>query len=393
MTAETRTDPRKKFAPRFLPWLLAVAAFALYWFTLNRWASLSNLGYVAKISGWTWQVEITNPILFLVTYPFRWLPAPQIPLALNVFSAVCAALTLGLLARSVALLPHDRTDAQRKREHSDFSFLTIGSAWLPPVLAALVCGLQLTFWEQATNWTGEMFDLLLFASVIWLLLEYRLDEREWRLFLASVVYGAGMADNWAMVGFLPVFITAVIWIRGFSFFNLRFLRRMTLCGLAGMMFFLLLPLLAVISGKLPVTFLDALKFELSTPVSIIKLFFSTPEMRHTLGLMSLTSLIPVFVLAIRWGSSFGDSSRIGAALASFMFSLVHGVILGVCIWAVFDPPFSPRQLGLGTPSLTLYYLGALSVGYFSGYFLLVFGKEPSSRFQLPKPPLLQFVNP
>jgi tetratricopeptide (TPR) repeat protein len=108
--------------------------------------------------------------------------------------------------------------------------------------------------------------------------------------------------------------------------------------------------------------------------------------------MSLTSLIPVIVLAIRWGSSFGDSSRIGAALASFMFSLVHGVILGVCIWAAFDPPFAPRHLGLGMPSMTFYYLGALSVGYFSGYFLLVFGKEPSSRFQLPKLPLIQFVN-
>ncbi len=163
MTTEKQTDPRKQFVPRFLPWLLVVAAFVFYWFTLNRWVSQLNLWPVAKVSGWTWQVEITNPILFLVTYPFRWLPTPQIPLALNVFSAACAALTLGLLARSVALLPHDRTEAQRKREHSDFSFLTTGSAWLPPVLAVVVCGLQLTFWEQATNWTGEMFDLLPFA--------------------------------------------------------------------------------------------------------------------------------------------------------------------------------------------------------------------------------------
>ena len=232
-----------------------------------------------------------------------------------------------MLARSVALLPHDRTDAQRRRERSDFSFLTIRSAWLPPVLAALVCGLQLTFWEQATNWTGEMFELLLFASVIWLLLEYRLDEREWRLFLASLVYGAGMADNWAMVGFLPVFITAVIWIRGFSFFNLRFLNRMILCGLAGMAFYLLLPLLAVISGNLPVTFWEALKFELSSPFSAVKTFFISAEIRHTLGLMSLTSLVPLLVLAIRWSSSFGDSSRIGAALTGFMLNLVQGVIL------------------------------------------------------------------
>ena len=43
MTTETRTDPRKNFAPRFLPWLLTVASFAFYWFTLNRWVSPFNL--------------------------------------------------------------------------------------------------------------------------------------------------------------------------------------------------------------------------------------------------------------------------------------------------------------------------------------------------------------
>jgi len=396
MTTQRRTDPRKNFAPRFLPWLLTVAPFAFYCFTLNRWVSLFNLGSVAKISGWTWQPEIVNPILFLVTYPFRWLPAPQIPLALNVFSAVCAALTLGLLARSVALLPHDRTDAQRRREHSDFSFLTIRSAWLPPVLAALVCGLQLMFWEHATNWTGEMFDLLLFASVIWLLLEYRLDEREWRLFLASVVYGAGMADNWAMVGFFPAFIAAIIWIRGFSFFDLRFLGRMALCGLAGMSVSLLLPLLVVISGKVPVTFWETLKLSLVPQYNVLILYFycclHPPQHLEFLALL-LAYLIPVFVLAIRWKSGFGDHSQIGLATTSFLFHLAYATFLVLGVWMAFDPPFSSRHLGLGSPSLTLHYLSALSIGYFSGYFLLVFGKDPSSRLPLPKPPAAQYLNP
>ena len=46
---------------------------------------------------------------------------------------------------------------------------------------------------------------------------------------------------------------------------------------------------------------------------------------------------------------------------------------------------SPRNMGLGVsagwPSfLTFYYLAALSVGYFSGYVLLVFGKEVAYRW-------------
>jgi len=44
---------------------------------------------------------------------------------------------------------------------------------------------------------------------------------------------------------------------------LRFLGRILLCGLAGLLFYLLLPLLAVASHKMPVTFWQYLKFNLS----------------------------------------------------------------------------------------------------------------------------------
>jgi tetratricopeptide (TPR) repeat protein len=393
MATKRQTDPRKFFVPRFLPWLLAAVAFAIYWLTLNRWVSLFNLGNVAEISGWTWQPEVVNPISFLVTYPFRWLPVVEIPVALNIFSAVCAALTLGLLARSVAILPHDRTDAQRARERSGFSFLTIRSAWLTPVFAVAVCGWQMTFWEQATNYTGEMFDLLLFAFVIWSLLEYRLDEREGRLFLAALVYGAGMADNWAMVGFSPVFIGAIIWTCGLNFFNARFLTRMMLFGLLGVSFYLLLPLLAAFSHKMPVPFWQALKYNLSSQFNVVRAFFVSSQLRQAVGLLSLTSLLPVFVLAIRWSSTFGDNSRIGMALTSFMFHLAHAVFLIACIWVAFDSPISPRHLGLGLPFLTFYYLGALSVGYYCGYFLLVFGsKAAEDRSRRLLPSRLEFLN-
>jgi tetratricopeptide (TPR) repeat protein len=388
--ADNRIDPRKRFVPRFLPWLLAAAALAFYWSTLNRWVSLLNITPIAKISGWTWQPEVFSPVLFAATYPFRWLHTAQIPLALNFFSAVCAALTLGLLARSVAILPHDRTEAERERERSDFSFLTLWSAWLPPVLAVAACGLQFTFWEHATNFTGETLDLLLFAFIIWSLLEYRLDERTWRLFLAAFVYGAAMADNWAMIGFLPIFIGAIIWIRGFGFFNTRFLSRMVFCGLAGMLFYLLLPALAASSGHDSISFWTVLKYNLAQQWDVVKMIFDGDK-RRIIGILSLTSLLPLFVMAIRWGESFGDSSRLGTALATFMFHVFHAIILFACVWVTFDPPFSPRYQAFGMPALTFYYLVALNVGYYSGYFLLVFGKDAGGRSQRPQPSPWRFL--
>ncbi len=151
--------------------------FVVYLLTLEHGVTPANLDSVIHISGWDWRPTVSGPLTFLATYPLRWLPASLLPLGLNLFAALCAGLTLALLARSVMLLPHDRTHEQRQREQSEFSLLTIRTAWLPPLFAVLVCGLQMTFWENAVAWTGEMLDLVVFAYVIRCLLEYRISQR------------------------------------------------------------------------------------------------------------------------------------------------------------------------------------------------------------------------
>ena len=365
---------QRTFAVDVLPWIVLVVALAVFGLTLNPWVSVYNLFQVTRITGLEWRPDLFGPGFYVVTLPLRLLPASWIPAALNLFSALCAALALAQLARSVALLPHDRTHEQRMREISDDSLLTIPLAWLPVVLAVLACGLQLTFWERATNGTGEMFDLLLFSYGVRSLLEYRIDGRESRLFRAALVWGVGMADDYAMVGFLPAFIAAVLWIRGFSFFSFRFLTRMALCGLAGMLLYLLLPLIASMAKQDPLGFWYGLKANVALQKNILYLF-----PKKTLLILALTSLLPVFVLSIKWTTYFGDSSRMGVMLATTMFHFVHAALLAVGLWLFLDPPFSPRETVAKLPGyfsgmtfLGFYYLAALSVGYFCGYFLLVF---------------------
>src|SRR5262249_21943460 len=133
-----------------------------------------------------------------------------------------------------ALLPHDRTREQRALERSDHSMLSIRAAWLPPLLAALVCGFQLTFWENAVVATGESFDLLIFAWLVHTLLIYRLDRKESRLTWFALVYGLAVANNYAMIALFPAFLAALFWIKGITFFNRRFILRVLWCGLAGM---------------------------------------------------------------------------------------------------------------------------------------------------------------
>jgi tetratricopeptide (TPR) repeat protein len=378
MTNDLETPRARGFVPSILPWVLAALMLGVFAATLSRSINPYNIGNVISLADWRQNPDAFGPVAFLVTYPLRWLPANLLSQGLNVLSAVFGALTLALLARSVALLPHDRTHEQREREDSEVAILTSRFAWIPPIFAVLVCGLQRTFWEHATLGTGETFNLLLFAYVIRCLLEYRISAKESWLTRFAIVYGLGMANDWAMIAFLPLFLGAMLWIKGLPALNPRFLLRIFGLLLAGASLMLLLPALDTIYHTNHQGFWQMLKGALSSDKKVFTMF-----PRDVVAIMALTSILPVFVMGIRWASYFGDNSPLGIFLATSMFHIVHAMFLLAGLWVMLDSPISPRVMGFGFPFLPLYYLSALSIGYLSGYFLLVFGQRKSREMLHP----------
>jgi tetratricopeptide (TPR) repeat protein len=399
-----------QFVTAILPWVVAGGALLFFLATLNHWVSLSSLPEVARLSGWIWQPELFAPVTWLVTLPLRALPLKAIPLALNFVAALCAVLTLALLARSVAILPHDRTHEQRLRARPPSFLLSMRFAWLPPVFAALVCALQLSFWENATSASSpdpplgsglEILNVLVFAYIIRCLLEFRLEPRDSWLMKAAFVYGLSITNNWGMVPFLPIMVAALVWLKGLEFFNVQFLVRIFLWGLLGLSLFLLLPLVHSRSDALPLPFWYALKTHLASQKTIIGSVFSKFNLLHAdrpLWILSIFSLLPILLVAIRWPSYFGDTSKLGITISTIGFHIVHAFLLLFCLWVAFDPPLSPRahpfSEGYGMSFLPLYYLGALTIGYFAGYFLLIFTvPAPETRPNLSRPnELLRNIN-
>jgi tetratricopeptide (TPR) repeat protein len=376
MTNRTEAGAEKSFVSTLLPWIIAGLLAVVYLLSVNHWLSFKNLQAVARATGLNWTAEVYSPLFTLVSSPFRWLPESLVPLAMNIFSVVCAFFVLVLLARSVALLPQDRTRDQRERVHNAFGLLSTSTAWIPVVLAALAFGLQLTFWENATTSSVGMFDLVLFAYSVRCLLEFRISKAESWLLRAAVVYAAAGSDTWVMLLLFPAFLGAIIWMKGLGFFHLRFLARLFLSFLAGMLFYLYLPLL---HWRTDGFFWLPLKENMSAQFFNAEYIFRyTPH--YVQLVLILTSLLPIFVIGIRWKSSFGDTSRTGAALAKWVFHLTHLALLGVCIWAAFDPAFSLRDASGRFPVLytyrdaflPFYFIGALAIGYLAGYFLLIF---------------------
>lgn len=372
MTKPTKLHPEKSFVASKLPWILAAAALLIYLLTLNHWVSLNNLSNVARSSGWTWGPEVYNPVFYLLTLPIRWLPASLIPIGFNVFSAVCGALSLGLLARCVALLPHDRTHDQRVREKTAHALFSGTFAWIPPVFAVLVCGFNLTFWENATAGASDMLDLLLLACVVRGLLEFRVTQKDSWLFGSALICGAGMANNWVMFVLFPAFVVALIWMKRMEFFNARFLLRLFLCGVIGTLFYLLLPTITALSHQ-SVSFWDALKMNLATDKQALLFFYHRAPITVRV-LLLVTSLLPLLVISIRWSSNFGDPSKMGSSITSLIFHLAHIALLLLFLWIALDPKFSLRRKGFSISALP--FLGSIVIGYITGYFLLVFRPLP-----------------
>jgi tetratricopeptide (TPR) repeat protein len=379
MFAENAGFGQRSLIARLLPLLLAVAGFLLYLLTLNGWISLANLGLMARISGWLWRPDFGQPLTVALFFPFRCLPETWVPVALNLFTAGCAAGVLALLARSVSLLPYYQNPPDKKREFEPRpQLLSLPSAWIPPVLAAVVCGLELSFWEHATSATGEIVDLLVFAYVLRCLLEFRVAREQKWLTRSAFVYGLGMANNWLMIAYLPVYIFAVLRSKSLGrFLKPKFLLLMAGWGLAGVSLYLLLPTVHSIWSNEHVGFWKELKTHLRFQKGALGAF-REPAFRW----LALSSLAPFLVLSIRWTSHTvhtGDDNILGILLARATGHFVHGLMLVMSLWIALDPLFSPRHRDLGTPMLTYYYISALAFGYCVGYFLLLGSRHSRSR--------------
>lgn len=409
-TAESSPVNARRW-PIPVPWAFGLVSFLVYCLTLSHWASLSSLGAIARVSGWSWQPELRQPITCAVLYVFRLLPDAWLPLALNLFTAMCAGLVIALLARSVSLLSGVVGTPR----------LTKGATWAPAALAATMCGLQVTFWEHATAFSGEMLDLLIFAYVIRCLLEFRNDQHDSWLFRSALIYGAGITNNWALIGYLPLFLIAVLLVKGFGLkrvtkplpprkprrlpgwlqmalakigirqsavpkpvypvfkpvvFDTQFFAHIVLWGLAGLSFYLLLPLVQSLSPHSSIGFWSALKANLRYQKNYL-LVLRSPTFR----IFAIASLLPILVLVIGWTTrpaNSGYETRRGIFLNRLAAYPLHASVLFAALWLSFDPTFSPRHLAAGVPMLTYYYLCAIMVGYCADYFLKV-GDEDAPR--------------
>lgn len=351
---------------RRLPLYVALAALLLYACTMGGGLTLSGLPLASKLAGWDDAPMVGQPLLWLLTLPLRVLPAAWVPLLLKFFAAGLAAANLALLMRTVQLLPWN------PRWHNASRLARA----LPGLTACTVCGLEFSFWQEATSTCGDLLDLLLLAAAVWLLLEYNIRRQASWLDAATVVWGLGMAENWVMLLTLPLFVAVVVWLHRTSFFSLKFILRLAGLGLAGFSVYVLPPMA---NGLLPSSLwtlgqawmasLHQTKSDLSLPHAVWR------ANRFVAISAAICFLVPTLPLLVRMrDKGMRHESIAGRIQLGLTRSLRLGLLLACC-WLAFDPNSGARQmvrqLGDRTPMLTFDYVNALGAAFLLGNFLLI----------------------
>ena len=359
-----------------LPRYVALAALLVYGLTLSWGTTLNSLLLDAKVAGWDWQPMTNEPLTWLLTLPLRCLPAGWIPVSLNLFFALGGALTLGMLARSIELLPWDCPPDENKKWIKS----------LPVLLACAVGGLEFNFWQEATAGAGVMLNQLLLAAAIWCLLEYRAGKEPRWLNAAALIWGLGMAQNWVMLLNLPLFVAALIWLRRWRFFKWDFLRRMTLLGLAGFSVYALLPLVNGLNPHSPWHFDEAWLATLKITKKTFGVLYLEFWVRHRLMAVALLLYFLVPTLPCLVGlqdRGIKNKSKV-ERFQMWIYRASRVGLLLACLWLAFDPSIGPqqillRQFGISLPLLSFDYLNALGIGFLAGNLLFVSQIRPERR--------------
>jgi hypothetical protein len=167
------------------------------------------------------------PTYTLLAWLFTHLPLGVIAYRVNLLSAVCAAIAVGLVVRAVQL---ERAEVGQQRV-------------LIPTVTALSLAFSSLFWSQAV--ISEVYALLvLFSAVLVLLLvRWRVGGKDWLLYLAAFSLGLGLGNHLTLVFVVPPALI-LLWPERRRWLRARILLPGMALFLLGLSVYLYLPLAA-----------------------------------------------------------------------------------------------------------------------------------------------------
>ena len=341
--------------------VLGILALVLYVTTLSRGAypgesasfmttelGINPLGSSSHLL-WSWVVDLVVK-----------LPLGPLTYRLNLLSAICASIVVGIFFRVVrdvvwSLIPvNDQNAAVAGR----------AARWAGVVGSVALMG-SMPFWYVANRFHPAAFDLLLLLVLAKLLLTFVRRAESWVGLVFAVLYGACAVEFATLLVFAPLVLAAVLialWMNG----DLRWGRVLPIggCLLLGMLLYIpaawRLEHSEVFQLNQAGGFWQALYFVVKTQYQLIA--SSLPQIGWLLVIIvGIVPWLAVMVVARRGLNEERD----------WGLYWLHLSLTAVVLAVLFNAPFSPwRILGPWRVLVTPYVLLAFCYGYLAAYWYL-----------------------
>lgn len=343
--------------------VIALIALAVYVLTLSPGAYPGeSAGLIAYHTGLDPFDTLLQPVWGVLIRLLALLPLPNLAVSLNLFSALCAALSVGLLFRLTSSIPHDKTP-----EESRASFSATRAQLLSGIAAALFFAFSIPFWTVATRAHYLTFEALFILSCTWLFFNVWTWKSRRALYAFAFLYGLGMVQSAAFILASPIFLVALffrLWQRDMLSAKMLFtIAAWTLVGFA-----------MIIPAAL--RFYGSPAYEWREIDHFVELLWilMRDQGRTALSavrqvgwmLILLINILPWFVVvAFAKKTSNDRTSRIG----SFLLHLVVTVLGVILLFNITPSPLT--VIADGTQLVFPYLVSAIWFGYIAGYWYVM----------------------
>ncbi len=346
----------------------AALAFLVFLFTLSPGVFPGpSAALMATYTGLEPIIAPSHPIWGGIVHWLGSLPVGDQAFRLNLFSAVCGALCVGLLYRLVARLVYGCIDADSdERAQSG-----VVAAVLAGSVAAVAMAFSVPFWMAATRLHFLSFDLLLFLAMAHLFIAFIRSNRLLLGVLFALLYGIGMVESIIFVFFAPVFIFYTLYA-AYRRDEFR-IGRMTLllvCGLVGLGFYVFVANRFCQTEDLTLRGYEGLWDVLKSMI------------RDQLNVVQASlSRLGGFLVVLPWVAALLVARRSLSEPREWGLYAFHGAITVIAFFMLGNAPASPwgilRNRG-GMPVVS-YLMIAMVAGYLAGYWYLLMAQLGTVR--------------
>ncbi len=279
----------------------------------------------------------------------------------GLFSALCGAASVGLLARLMM-----RVGYLIRNEPGRYSFIREAQARrLSGTTTGLYLACSIPFWVASTRSMADTFHVLLLLVFAWFVSQYQHWGRRRHLFLAGLFFGIGIAEYPTFLVFLPLAVFHVV--REMIRWQVLRSWRMQFVLWSGLALGLLLyPLDAYVlfkqsaSAGMYIPPLAAVRQVLADQVQLVTQIRFNPGFLAIIA-VSIVPWLTLFTMSSRspW---FYEWGQVGVRL----------IFIGGLVAILFDAPFSPwHLLGMGYLMVVPYLMLAICTGYMAGEFWIL----------------------